>query len=177
MKHLQRIPVALLLGLVCAPAATTGAVEPLPAKQIQQWIHELDDDHFPVREAATRNLVKAGKAAVEAVGTAATTGSLEVTERAVNVLKELSFSADAAVAAAARQALTRLAGSDNAPAARRAHAALRSHVQQIIGELERTGARVHIDGDRVLGVDFINAKEFRGTLRSCTGSRTWKLFR
>src|SRR5437016_1974386 len=99
----MRLTEDVICGLVCLSTlvAPASGLEPPSAKQLRERVRELDDDRFAVREAATRNLVTAGKVAVEPVTAAAASWSLEVTERAVRALKELSFARDPATAAAA----------------------------------------------------------------------------
>lgn len=112
---------------------------------IAEWIVQLDDDNFDVREDATENLMGAGKAAVDATAAAATGESLEVTERAVRILKALSLAMDADASNAARAALNRLALSNHPAAARRARLAIRVHQQRLIAELGELGAKLVFD--------------------------------
>jgi len=129
------------------PGEATGIQDTPPdaSSEVGQWIHQLDDDQFDVREEATENLIGAGTSAVDPTATAAIEGSLEVTERAVRVLKALSLSTDVESSAAARAALTKLALSKNPAAARRARWAIRVHQRRLIAELERLGARLVFD--------------------------------
>lgn len=60
--------------------------EPTDA-QIQQWVKQLGDDKFAVREEATRNLIEAGESAIEAVTTATKSEDPEVTQRAWRIIK------------------------------------------------------------------------------------------
>lgn len=83
-------------------------------KQVRQWIKELDDDHYAVREAAQQRLVSAGNLALEAVAVVAADqgASLESITRAVRVLTTWSDSKDASLRLAA---LERLASLTNRP--------------------------------------------------------------
>ena len=111
-----------LLGLACFSVAMRSA-DSESSKSIQEWITQLDDDRFAVREEATQNLLKAGKKAIDTVAKAAAGDQLEVTYRSVRILEELAGSKDAATAAAAKTALTQLVVSNHAAAAPRARTA------------------------------------------------------
>lgn len=58
-------------------------------EQVQQWIRELDDDRFHVREAATRRLSELDASAIPALEQAAAEGSMEVTIRAIAVMRKI----------------------------------------------------------------------------------------
>src|SRR5262245_25619339 len=113
--------VVLLVGL--GPTAAHAAQKseaPPSAKQIAQWIQQLDDDVFSVRESASKNLLRSGKAAIGAVAAAAAGNSLEVTDRAVRILGELAASTERATARPAKEPLVELAASKHPPTAVRA---------------------------------------------------------
>ncbi len=65
-------------------------------EQIEQWIEELDDDHYIVRETAQQQLTAANKLALSAVAAAAAdkNASLESTVRALRILTDWSMSKD-----------------------------------------------------------------------------------
>jgi hypothetical protein len=92
--------------------------------EVGQWIKQLDDDRFQVREAATVELIKSGREAVAPLAKAAVDGGLEVTVRAVHILSRLGASTDLPTAEAARLALEDLAEGREAAARERASAAL-----------------------------------------------------
>ena len=63
-------------------AEDTGATDPAP-EQIQQWIEQLGDEDFQVREAANAKLYEAGEAALEALQTTSQEATeFEVRDRA-----------------------------------------------------------------------------------------------
>ena len=99
------------------PAETT-------PKQIAQWVKDMDHDRSNVRDAAVKQLIGAGKAAIGPVAEAAKGDSLEVTVRAVTVLKGLLSCDDAATRKAAEAALQDLAAGKDHESARQARAAL-----------------------------------------------------
>ena len=55
--------------------------------QIQQWIKQLGDDDFKVREEATRDLLKAGIVAFDAVTKATKSEDPEVKQRALRIMQ------------------------------------------------------------------------------------------
>ena len=107
----------------CAADELPAAAQSTP-EQIRQWVKELDADSFAARQAATRKLIEAGKAAIDETAKAAEGESLEVTTRALEVLTKLYQSSDAATKDAAKTELEKLKSSKNAVAARQAGKAL-----------------------------------------------------
>jgi hypothetical protein len=132
-----------------------------PPQPIAQWIKELDDDRFSVREAATRKLAAAGKEAVAALAAAADGDSPEVTHRSLGILRRLFLSSDASTTAAAKAALLKLAASKNAAVAERAEEALRARQQQVLADFQRAGASFEITDGRVTALNLDEVKEPR----------------
>ncbi|MFZ5831444.1 MAG: hypothetical protein ACOY3P_15270 [Planctomycetota bacterium] len=91
---------------------------------VDRLIEDLDADDFATREGASKQLESLGQPAAAPLAKAATVGSLEVTSRALEILKRLSEDDDAAKRDAARAALEEVAASGNPSAARRAREAL-----------------------------------------------------
>ncbi|MBL7039234.1 MAG: hypothetical protein ISR77_11435 [Pirellulaceae bacterium] len=126
-KHVVRLS---LVGLVCSFAAVADAAEAeakdkpagtvASAEEIADLVQQLDADQYSQREAATKRLMAIGKPAVSAVSKAAVEGSLEVTGRAIDILKNLYGSSDETTKKAAEEALQKLADGDHRAAARRA---------------------------------------------------------
>ncbi|MDZ7617736.1 MAG: hypothetical protein U1E05_12075, partial [Patescibacteria group bacterium] len=85
---------------------------------------QLDSDSFAQRQAASDKLGRMGQPAVAALAKAAAGDSLEVTVRAVDILRSMLKSADEATQAAARTALEELVRGGPAAAAGRAARAL-----------------------------------------------------
>ena len=107
--------VALALSGLTAFAAD----EPRPApsgEEITRWITNLDSDKYEERQEASGKLTAIGKPAIPALVKAATGDSLEVTHRALDVLKELYQSKDEATQKAAKEALEKLAQGSHAVA-------------------------------------------------------------
>ena len=59
-------------------------------RPVEYWVGQLNSDHFLRREKATRRLVEAGAKAVPALVAVLDSGELEVTERAVRVLRRIA---------------------------------------------------------------------------------------
>lgn len=124
-----------LFGLLCCGAvvavAADGEAKAKPpgavasAEEIANLTRQLDADQYSQREAATKRLIDIGKPAIPAVRKAAVEGSLEVTGRSIDILKNLYESSDEATKAAAEKALQQLADGDHRAAARRAKAILK----------------------------------------------------
>jgi hypothetical protein len=97
--------------------------------ELDRLVAELDAPRFSDRQAASQKLAALGAAAIPALEKAARGESLEATTRAIDLLKKLLDSPDAAVRADARQALQRLAKGDRPKAARLADEALKAKEQ------------------------------------------------
>ena len=149
-------------GCTTACAGQKGDAPP-SAKQIAEWARQLDDDAFSVREAASRNLLKAGQAAIEPVAAAAAGSSLEVTTRSIDILAELASAG--ATARPAKEALSKLATSEHPATAVRASKALRAYQQRIAATLARSGAQVQTRDGQFVAVNFDAATELGENLR------------
>ncbi|HQU41951.1 MAG TPA: PDZ domain-containing protein [Pirellulales bacterium] len=116
------------------------------AATIAQWIADLDDGQFAVRQAASRKLREAGVEVVRPLAAAADGKRSEVTRRAIEVLDALCDSDDAGVAEAARQALEELADSTRRFAAHRASVVLRGQRLRrqwaALTEIQRLGGTI-----------------------------------
>jgi hypothetical protein len=128
---------AIFTGGVAQPAFGEPSAD---APAIDQWIEQLGAAQFARREAASRSLTSAGRAAVgplvEAIGQA----DLEVASRGVEIVRDLLDSADPDAALEAELALERLAEQGEEPLARVAAAALDFH---FLGRSEE--ARLHLE--------------------------------
>ena len=141
----------ILLVLGCCYASAVFAQEPPPsepptAEQIKQWVQELGAEQYFVRDAAMKNLISAGSAAVEPLAESLTGNGLEVTARAVFVLQELALSGDPGTEDAARDVLARVAALRITAAARRAQVALdkldQIRQERALDHFRRLGARI-----------------------------------
>jgi hypothetical protein len=77
--------------------------------QLAQWVRDLDDDRYAVREAAQKQLAAAGGSALDTVGDVAAGGSLESSTRAVSVLVGWADSKDNKLSLAALEQIAALA--------------------------------------------------------------------
>jgi hypothetical protein len=107
------LPVAQRAGAQSAskPAELTPAEVTAPAvdpAKLAQWVHELDSDRFAIREAAQVHLLATGVGALDAVGDAASTGSLESSTRAVGILLTWARSTDSDLSLGALERLAKL---------------------------------------------------------------------
>lgn len=72
------------------PAASANASDSSDERPVEYWVSQLNSDQFLRREKATRRLVQAGSEAVPAVVAVLGSGELEVTERAISVLRDIA---------------------------------------------------------------------------------------
>jgi len=101
--------------LLAVPLATRAlaADKLVTDEQIATWTTQLEADEWAVRESATANLVKAGKAAIPVLEKAITTGGPETGMRVVTILGKQYQSKDEDTRKAAKGALERIAGQGN----------------------------------------------------------------
>ena len=115
------------------PSPPKGA-EPSPvggaATEIERLAAELDAPRYSERQSASEKLAALGAAALPALEKAAKGESLEVTTRAIELLKKLLDSSEGLTQADARQALQRLAKGDQPKAARLAQEVLKVKEQE-----------------------------------------------
>jgi hypothetical protein len=152
--------------------------QPASAERIAQWVRELDDDQYTVREAATAALSAAGKEAVAplakaAAGDGSEGGSLEVSARCVAILERLAGSDSAELADAARDALESLAPPRRTPASERAADALARlsarHAERAKKKLLQLGA-VRGSGENFLRKDVERDDQLVITKKRWTGT-------
>ena len=96
------------------PAAGRPALTP---QAIAGWINQLGSDSYTVREAASDELIQAGRPAIDSVAAATQKDDLEVTTRAVQILAAMLKSSDSDTADAAAAALAKVAAVRNASTA------------------------------------------------------------
>ncbi|MGB2819615.1 MAG: hypothetical protein WBF17_01435 [Phycisphaerae bacterium] len=149
-------------------AEATGAeAKPVAsAEQIEKWVRNLNAVSAAVRDQATKELVKAGKPAIDPVARAAKGDSLEVTVRGISVLKALLSSDDEATRRSARAALEALAADTKHEAGKQDKEVL----DQTAAEREDAGALML---DRLIGniqiTAVANAGPMRMSVRSIDG--------
>lgn len=106
------------------PAHNSAPLNPAAQAQLQQWVAQLDSDQFLVRESATRNLIDAGREAIEPVVSSLHGDRRELVTRGIYILQELAKSGQWETEQAARTALEKLAGQEATWIARRASVTL-----------------------------------------------------
>lgn len=97
---------------------------PATVEQIAGWIEDLTSDDFETRLQAASHLQEAGKPAVGPVAEAVLSGDLDVSTRCMGILESLVASTDAETNKAAREALEKLARSEQKAIAARAESIL-----------------------------------------------------
>jgi hypothetical protein len=110
---------------VAEPPSVGGA-----AAEIDRLVAELDAPRYSERQSASEKLGALGAAAIPALEKAAKGESLEVTTRAIELLKKLLDASETSTRADARQALQRLAKCDRPKAARLAEDTLKVKEQE-----------------------------------------------
>lgn len=159
----------------CASLAPLAAAEPVakPANQaddnpadVAGWIAQLDSDDYGKREQATRRLAEAGASAIPGLIEAATGASLEVTVRAVDILRELASVDDVVTEDAAFAGLNQLARGTHRPAAGRATATIErlsgTRHERAIARLKERGATVNAPSDNEQAAMFPGGIVVRG---------------
>jgi hypothetical protein len=129
------------------PASPT-ATRPAPAAaEIGEWIAQLNDDRYLVRERATRQLLDAGPAALDQLQVAADADRPEPADRSVWILRRLTNAKEPGMK---RQALEHLAKLKKRPQVAAA-------ARQTLNELQHEEAREAIEqlGGRYVEGDFM----------------------
>jgi len=87
---MNRLPHISIFFAAALLVAADKPKEPAPSPaQIQQWVKQLGDIDFKVREEATRNLLQAGRVALGAVTTATKSEDAEVKQRALRIVEQI----------------------------------------------------------------------------------------
>ncbi len=170
----MRFTLIILVLLVGSSPATAAAQDTSPTpEQIEAWVQDLGAERFTKRDAATRELIEAGAAAIEPLMESIAQHGLEVTTRGIYVLQQLAVGGDVATEASARSSLEKIAAARVTAAARHARDALGKldslRQKRAIDELQRLGAvvdREHVELSSALGQLFtieINSN-WRGTV-------------
>jgi len=95
MKRLSCFILVFVAMLFLGADGKQSKATPPSTAQIQQWIKELGDDSYRVREEATRDLIKAGGVALDAVANARKSDDAEVKQRALRIIKQFKKNAEA----------------------------------------------------------------------------------
>ena len=98
MNRLPHIAIFFAAALLVAAEKKPAKATASSPKQVQQWIQQLGDDDFKVREEATRDLIKAGGIALDAVAKATKSKDAEVRQRALMIIKRIKQLEKAAIA-------------------------------------------------------------------------------
>ena len=101
---------------------------PLNPIQISECIEQLGSAQFAQREAATRSLAEAGRTVLGPLAGAIERGDLEVSSRAIEIVREFLASDDTDLAAEAEAFLESLAAGPNPTVSRLAHDTLDFHM-------------------------------------------------
>lgn len=161
-----------------APAAHAAPQEneaSLPPERVAKLISDLESPDFATRQQASRELARAGAAAIEPLAQAALQGDLEVTSRALEALNSIYNRGDDATLDAVEDALERLAESGKAATASRARTVLELNSdireRRAIAEIERLGGRISY-GDAHF--DPTDPDGIRPTIEHILLGRSWK---
>jgi hypothetical protein len=117
------------------------------ATEMDRLAAELDAPRFSERQSASEKLAALGAAAFPALEKAAKGDSLEVTTRAIELLKRLLDASEASTQADARQALQRLAKGDRPKASRLAEGALKTKEQEDAACAAFNGRRICVQNN------------------------------
>jgi hypothetical protein len=149
---MRRETVVVVAGLLLILAAAARAAETsrtVSDQAIAAWTAQLNGDTYEIRDAATRELIKAGLAAVAPVCQAIQNGHWEVVTRGTYVLQELSLARELETEQAALAALERISAATGTAQARRAAEALSKldHLrrQRAVEIFTRLGATINAE--------------------------------
>jgi hypothetical protein len=123
---------------------------------VKSSIAALSSDKFSDRERATKALIAAGVAAIPSVAEVANSADREASYRSLMVLDRLASSGELAARKPARRALAELTKSANAPVARAAKESLRVVTAEAVQHLQANGGEVEWNHDKLWSVSFAN---------------------
>ncbi len=151
--------IAAALGLAPCAALAQEAIgsdtqidaEQIDAEQIKRWVRQLDDDRYDQRQRAQQHLEKLGDDALDAVASAAASGSLESVTRAVEILLNWTEGEDKTLR---MEVLQRMANLPNRPreAAMAARLLASAREKAALDSLTKLGAKFERE-PRVPGFD------------------------
>lgn len=101
-------------------------------EEIKRLVEQLSAERFSERQEASRRLAEIGRPAIPALTERALGDSLEGIIRSINILRGLYSSNDETVRQEAKQALEKIAKSDNPSAASRANEALKAAAKPVV---------------------------------------------
>jgi len=127
MKRSSPLRIVLLLNL-CA-AVTVGAET---TKPVAEWVAQLDSNKYAERQAATTQLNRLGKEAIQPLSDAILDGSGEVVTRGIEILVRLAGSPEVETSREAFESLQRIAASEKPISSKLAQRAVRD-LQRRIG--------------------------------------------
>jgi hypothetical protein len=102
------------------PPVVEGKTKEVSVDEIRRLVGQLDANRFADRKAADKRLEDIGQPAIEPLAAAASRGSLELEQRAMQILERFYRSADESLCDAAKAALKKLSASSRESIARRA---------------------------------------------------------
>lgn len=102
------------------PPVVEGKTKEVSVDEIRRLVGQLDANRFADRKAADKRLEDIGQPAIEPLVAAASRGSLELEQRAMQILERFYRSADESLCDAAKAALKKLSASSRESIARRA---------------------------------------------------------
>jgi hypothetical protein len=152
-----RLCLWLTISFAIVPIARGDSASEKTDRQIEQWVRDLDDDRFEVRDAASAKLLKAGKAAIGRLELAVGR-SPEVTHRAFSLLREMTLSADEELVEQSLKCLVRLSTSKDSDIADRARKAARYREWQVATEFQKAGATVSARDGKITAISCDRAK-------------------
>lgn len=146
---------SLLLVVFCGHSAHPS--EPSPS-QMKQWIIQLDDPKFQVRELASSKLNSAGNRALPIIQQALENATPETSNRLMMLLQQLSKSKDSETSLSALSIVQNLA-SGKGPNAGKARDIVQQRKQELIRVMKEAGVDFYIRGESVLLARFDAVKK------------------
>jgi hypothetical protein len=146
-RNLWIVSMLLWLAAVDSSYAQSDAQGEQPVQpQIAQWVQQLGDDSYEVREAAKQELIQAGRQAIGAMAAATQSDNAEVAWRAGNALEQIGIAGDQQTLAEVCDTLDRLSQSGR-PALAKSRAAMQQRWSQFrhdraAAEIRRLGGEL-----------------------------------
>lgn len=154
MNSLARLLMFLLTTVSFTSLMAQDKIRHSSEESLQQWVTDLNNDDFSIRQKATYELVQAGSVAVPWVRKATKSPSLEVIVRSIEILSRISLQGDVAARRLAHDALAELAAASDRRVARLARQEINRQQLRWIAQLKWLGATVSEGPGPVTSISF-----------------------
>src|SRR5262245_34156412 len=132
-------------------SAAVALAAPPSSSELRAWLAALDADDYAAREAASRQLIEAGEAAIDVLAEGAGSQSAEAAWRASSALEQIAINGNEAALARVSAALERLSQQGRPGLA---NLAQELKAKQVLLRHDRAAAKIRSLGGRLSGSEY-----------------------